>query len=238
MSIPCFIVDDQRHGIADVATQIKKFPELRLVGTETDSYTALNKIMSGAIKVDILFLDIEMPDISGTDFCEHIGDRAVVIFVTGYTDFALEAFKLGAIDYIMKPIKSIDFLNAIQKAKDKLIAREKLAVYGQEDKFIFLKLSPRHVIKQKLKDLIYVSVDDKYISLHAGAPKPLTIQKSLSDMEAILPRDMFLRVHKSHIVNLAYIDSIVGNRINMTGNFVLEIGSSYMSSVYSRFDSI
>jgi len=238
MSINCFVVDDERHGIEGVVNLIEKLPELNLIGTETDPVAALNKILSGIIKVDILFLDIDMETLSGFEFSQHIGKRAVIIFVTGHTNFALQALKSGAADYLTKPIIASDFIRAINNAKEKLIARERLFGPSKEDGFIFLKLSPRNIIQVKLMDLIYISANDKYIDLHTGKTKPIMIKKSLLELEQVLPHEMFMRVHKSHIINVSYIDSLVGNKINMRGAPVLEIGSTYLNAVYSRFESI
>jgi two-component system LytT family response regulator len=238
MSIACYIVDDQQPGIDAVAAEIKKNPNLKLVDSDTDPYLALNKILLGIVKVDLLFVDMEMGDLSGRKFVEHLGDILPFIFVTGYEKFALEAFRLGAVDYLTKPVRSDEFTKAIKKAMEKLAGREKLAIIGQAERCIFLRFSPRNVLKQKLSEIAFIHVVDQYLEFHIGQAKPLILRKSLSDMESILPKDMFLRVHRSTIINVNFMESMVNNKINMAGGLVVDIGSNYMDAVYSHFDFV
>ncbi|WP_316835015.1 LytTR family DNA-binding domain-containing protein [Pedobacter nutrimenti] len=233
--IRVLVVDDEKHGIDAVVKMVKRIPDLKLVGKETDPIAALNKIVSGALQVDIVFLDIGMEEMSGEEFCKRQGNRAVVIFVTGHTDYALTAFRLGAVDYLTKPIQVGDFIDAVNKAKEKLIAREKMSVFGHQQRCTFIKLSPKNILGVELNELIYVKSDDKYIYLQIGKAKPLMIKKAISYMEAILPPDMFLRIHQSCLVNMTYVKDIVANRLILKDGQVLEIGSTYINDVYSRF---
>jgi DNA-binding LytR/AlgR family response regulator len=238
MSIRVYIVDDDPIAIQGMVMLIRRIPELYLVGTETDPVAALSKILSGVIKADIIFLDIDMPDLGGLEMSRQIAGNAVIIFVTGHAKYALEAYATDAADFLTKPPEFAELLRAIKKAKEKLVAREKLAVQASFEQSIFVKLSPRNMVKIRLKELIYIEVDDKYLKLHLQEGKPLSIKKSLTYTEEILPKNLFLRISKSCIVNLDRILSIVGNRIVMDAAPVLEIGSSYMEEVYSRYDAL
>lgn len=237
MSIRVLVVDDELHGIEGVTTLVRRVPELDLVGFETDPLTALNKIVSGIISVDLLFLDVDMPDMNGLKMSELLGDKVLIIFVTSYSHYAVDAFGPSAVDFLTKPIDPVKFMKAVQRARDRLAIKPSL-IQQTDQRYIFVNLSPRNIIKVKLESIVYIKSKDKELELHIGEKKPLIVKKALNSMVEILPADRFMRIHKSHIVNLDYITGIVGNQINLENSIVLVIGSTYIDAVYARFKSI
>lgn len=238
MSLAVYIIDDEELSINGLIRLINKIPELYVLGSETDPVLALSKITSGIIEPDIILLDIDMPDLDGLEVERQLNGQAAIIFVTGHTDYALPAYKTDAADFLTKPIELADLMRAIRKAKEKLIARERIAAASGRERSIFVKLSPRNMVRIMLDDLIYIEVDDKYLKLHLQKGKPLSIKKSLTYAENLLPKDLFIRISKSYIVNLNRIRSIVGNQVIMDEAPVLEIGSTYMEKVYFRYNTL
>lgn len=237
MSLRVLVVDDEEHGANAAAKMVKKIPDLKLVGKVTKPMEALNLITTGKLNVDIILLDIGMEELSGDEFAKLIGNRAVIIFITGYPDYALKAFRLDAVDYLLKPIQVGDFIEAINKARQKILARSKMFIFGHEEKSIFIKLSPTNIHGVALNDLKYLESDNKVVYLHMNSKdgKAVMISRTLSYMEDTLPKDMFLRIHQSYIVNMTFVKEIVGNKILFKDGKSLEIGSTYMSIVYSMF---
>ncbi|UOE51340.1 LytTR family DNA-binding domain-containing protein [Mucilaginibacter sp. SMC90] len=237
MSLRVLIVDDELHGVNAAAKMVRMIPDLKLVAKLTSPMEALNLISSGKLHVDIILLDIGMEELPGDEFARIIGARAVVIFITGFTDYALKAFRLDAVDYLVKPLNAGDFMDAINKARQKLRALNRIAIFGHEQKSIFIKVSPTSIVEFALNDLKYIESDDKVVYLHlVSKEKPVMIMRKLGYMEDTLPKDIFLRIHQSYIVNMTFVKAISGNKLLFKdGKDNLEIGSTYMQIVYSMF---
>lgn len=238
MSLSCYIIDDQKYSIDNLSRLVKRTVGLELIGSDTDSLMAVNKLLTGHVKADIVFLDIDMPELDGLKLSEMIGNLAAIVFVTSHPQYALKAFATNAVAYLTKPIDPAAFVKAVEKAKHYRLTIDSQQASQRMAGSIFLKLTPRNVIKLNLDEVVFIKANDKYIDIHLKAAKPLMIKKPLSDMETIMPKEKFIRVHKSHIVNLDYVTSMVGNRIVIADGPVLEIGPSYLEAVYSRFDSV
>ncbi len=237
MSISVCIVDDDELSLRDIETALRKVPELVITATETEPIVAVSKILSGAINVDIVFTDLEMPDITGIELCKQIGNRAVTIFVTNHPGFALDAYDTDAADFLTKPINPKYLIRALQKAKEKLLARSKLFQPSAE-KFIFLKLSHRNVSRIHLNDILYVDVDGKQINLHVLNQKPIPLKRSLNAIAEQLPTDLFMKISKSCIVNVNRISSIVHNQLVLDTGSIHTVGSTFLNEVYARYDSL
>jgi len=236
MKYNCFIVDDHKHDIDSIARWIAKMPDLVLVGFDTDPVVALNRLNSGTVPADIILLDIDMPDIGGIRFAREIGKRAIVIFITGHQEHALDAYGTEAVDYLLKPVDPALFLRAINRAKDRLQARTAEAVGTVAKDYIFIKLDSRNITQVELGNLVWIKSDNKYLDLHILGAKTLTINRSLNKTELALPADRFVRIHKSYIVNLKFVANIVGNRVILKDGQLLDIGSTYMETFYARLD--
>lgn len=237
MNPAVYIVDDEEYSINGLKALIARMPNLNLAGFDTDPLIVLNKIVSGTVKVDILFADIDMPDLNGLKLAELLGDRVLIIFVTGHSNYAVDAFGPSVIDFLTKPVNPEKFMRAVQRAIDRL-SQKQIKTVTRPNSHIFLRISNRNIVKVKLADIVCVKGSDKYIEVFLNDAKPLLIKKTLSELLTVLPAEQFMRIHKSHIVNLDYVTGVVGNMVNLEKATSLEIGSTYMNAVYSRFDSV
>ncbi|MCF3109614.1 LytTR family DNA-binding domain-containing protein [Niabella sp. CC-SYL272] len=236
MKISCYIVDDQPHVIDMLSYYVRGTEGLELIGSERNPICAINKIFSGVVQPDILFLDIDMPDMDGLELSRQVGDRAVVIFITGHSEHALEAFDIGAADYLLKPPSMNSFLRAVDRAKERLKQRQPPELLSD---FIFVRLDSRNLTKVQLNDIERITVNDKYVYLFlVGNKKPLIINNSLNHIEAALPAHLFVRIQKSCMVNLTHVQSVVANRVIMNDGTIVEVARRFLQNFYARLNAI
>ena len=206
--INCLAVDDEPPALDVLKKYISSVQSLELVGTCADAVEALNFIRQHS--VDLLFLDIQMPQILGTDFLRTLKKPPKVIFTTAFRKFAIEGFELDAVDYLLKPISFERFLKAVNKVMDASL-NGTLSVGNEQqnkasaDPYIYLR-SDRKMIKVALSDILYIESLKDYIKVIATSGTVITKQ-SISSIEETLPKDMFIRIHRSFIVALNKIES-------------------------------
>lgn len=228
----CYIVDDQQHGIVNLSRKILKTPGLELVGSETDPVIAVNKILSGVVQTDVVFADVDMPDLNGLDLARSIQGKAFIIFVTGHPDFALDAIDIGAVDYLLKPVSTVHFLRAIERVRERAANRFKTGIKSVDH--IYIKNNSR-LTRIFLNDLMWIQGNNKYVNLYFNDIKPLILVSStLTHLESILPLDTFVRIHKSHIINLNYVLSITNATVTLKNKTRLDIGPAYQDGFYKR----
>ncbi|HEY1111992.1 MAG TPA: LytTR family DNA-binding domain-containing protein [Chitinophagaceae bacterium] len=225
--ISCIIVDDEQHAIDILVHYIGQTPQLQLVGATTNPLEALKMVADQ--KVDLVFLDIQMPELSGIDFIKALGGRSKVILTTAYSEFALEGYELDVVDYLLKPIRLPRFLQAVQKAAG-LIKESAPAAPAKEsdDDYIFVKTESKgKLLKINLAEIDYIEGMKNYVAVHRGGQKTL-VYTSMKELEDHLPRQQFMRVHKSYIIPLARITGIEGNMLSLKGvPEKILIGESY-----------
>jgi DNA-binding LytR/AlgR family response regulator len=225
--IHCIIVDDEQHAIDILVHYIQQTPYLKLVGTTTNPIEALQMVATQ--KIDLVFLDIQMPELSGIDFIKAINGKARVILTTAYSEFALEGYELDVIDYLLKPIRLPRFLTAVQKVVKTMneggTEEEK---EDPEDDYIFVKTESKgKLLKINLADIDYIEGMKNYVAIYRAGQKTL-VYTNMKDIEARLPHKQFLRVHKSFIIPISRITGIEGNRLHLKGvNSEILIGESY-----------
>ena len=228
MMINCIIVDDEQHAIDILMHYVNQTPYLHLVGSTTNPVEGLQLIASQ--KIDLVFLDIQMPELSGIDFIKAIKGKCKVILTTAYSEFALEGYELEVTDYLLKPIRFPRFLSAVQKVT-KLI-NETVSEPPGEDDYIFVKTESKgKLLKINLCDIDYIEGMKNYVAIHRGSQKTL-VYTNMKDIEARLPHRQFLRVHKSFIIPIQKITGIEGNHLklkNITSEIV--IGESYKAEL-------
>ena len=212
--INCIIVDDEPHAIEVLAHYVKQTPHLHLVASFTNPIEALQLL--GQQKIDLVFLDIQMPEISGIDFIKAIQGKSKVILTTAYSEFALEGYDLYVVDYLLKPIRFPRFLVAVQKAVEQLHANE---IPSQpeaiEDDYIFVKTESKgKLLKINLADIDFIESMKNYVAIHRGGQKTL-VYTSMKELEERLPKKQFLRVHKSFIIPISRITGIEGNLVRL-----------------------
>ncbi len=200
---------------------------MHLAGSTTNPIEALQ--MVGAEKVDLVFLDIQMPELTGIDFIKAINGKVKVILTTAYSEFALEGFDLDVVDYLLKPIRLPRFLAAVQKAVKELSEGEKVTAEGD---YIFVKTEAKgKLLKINLDEIDYVEGMKNYVAIHRGGQKTL-VYTSMKELEEHLPRRQFIRVHKSYIIPVARITGIEGNLLrlkNVTAE--IQIGDNYKADL-------
>ena len=210
--INCIIVDDEQHAIDILEHYTRQTPELKLLGSFTNSVEALHYIQNNP--VDLAFLDIQMPDLTGIDLIKAIKGKCRVVLTTAYSEFALEGYDLYVVDYLLKPIRLPRFLAAVQKAKDQLQASGG-PDSGPVPGYIFVKTESKgKLIKINLADIDYIESMKDYVAIHRGASRTLVLI-TMKKLEESLPKKDFIRVHKSFIVPIAKITGIEGNLIRL-----------------------
>lgn len=225
MKINVIAIDDEPLALELISTYIKKTPDLNLRGLFDNPMNSL-EVITGE-KIDIIFLDIQMPDITGTRFSRLLPPGPRVIFTTAHEQYALEGFKLEAIDYLLKPFSYEEFTVAVNKAR-RLFELESNAA-GQvsaNEEFLFIK-SEYKIRRINFSDILYIESMKDYVKIYSvSEPKPLLSISSMKAMELKLPEGRFMRVHRSYIVNLEHVNTIERNRI-IFGKERIPVGDQY-----------
>ena len=220
----CLLVDDEPLALRLLASFVARVPGLVLVGTCRSALEAHAVLRREP--VDLLFLDIQMPDLTGVEFVRSVRPEAQVVFTTAYENYAVEGFALNALDYLLKPIAFDRFLQAVHKAEERRATRPDPAPAPVADDFLFIK-ADYHSQRVALRDIRYLEGLKDYVKLYTtAAPRPLLTLNSLKAFEERLPAADFVRVHRSYIVALGHIDSIRKNRIYL-GEAVIPVSDSY-----------
>lgn len=226
----CIIVDDEPLAQKVMEDYIAMIPFLTLKGKCSSAFQAFDILRSE--QIDLIFLDIHMPNVSGIDFINSIQNKPYFIFTTAYSEHALEGFNLNATDYLLKPIPFERFLKAVNKAYDiytlknnKVEPKPEVQETKQLDNFILVK-SDYQTQRVDLQNVTYIEGLKDYVKIYLVSGKPVTTLNSLKNMADKLPQNMFVRVHKSYIVALNKINSIVRNRIVINDKWI-PIGDNY-----------
>ena len=230
--ITCIIVDDEQHAIDILVHYVKQTPYINLVGTTTNPLEALQIVNTQ--QVDLVFLDVQMPELSGIDFVKAINGKCKIILTTAYSEFALEGFDLDVVDYLLKPIRLPRFLQAVQKAINliKDAAAQHAVLENEEDDYLFVKTESKgKLLKINLADIDYIEGMKNYVAIYRTGQKTL-VYTSLKEMEERLPQKRFMRVHKSFIIPIGKIIGIEGNILRLQ-NVQAEvlIGESYKNDL-------
>lgn len=227
--IKAIIVDDEPLALEVLETYIQQLPNMTLVAKCENAFQANEALKNGG--VDLMFLDIQMPQLSGIDFLKTLSNPPAVIFTTAYPDYAVEGFELNAVDYLLKPISLERFLKAVNKVSEKLNAKksdhEDVAPDEQEDYF-FVKADKKFV-KVHFDDILYIEGLKDYVIIRHETGRIITLQ-TMKSLEDRLPDTKFRRIHRSYIVNIRKMNAIVGNMVELTEGGKLKqlpIGKNY-----------
>ncbi|HEX2968501.1 MAG TPA: LytTR family DNA-binding domain-containing protein [Bacteroidales bacterium] len=233
-AISTIAVDDEPLALELVAGYIEKTPGLKLEGKFDNPLDASEFIIENDI--DLIFLDIQMPDLSGIEFARLIEKDIKVVFTTAYEKYALEGYKLDVVDYLMKPFSYEEFLGAVNKAR-KLLNLEQQAASGVEanNQFLFLK-SDYKIRRINFSDILYIEGLKDYVKVFIqNNPKPILSLTTLKLIETKLPPEKFMRVHRSYIVNLDRIETIDRSRI-VFGKEYIPVGDQYKEKFQDFLD--
>ncbi|MDO4164218.1 MAG: LytTR family DNA-binding domain-containing protein [Bacteroides sp.] len=221
--INCIAIDDEPLALAQLTGYISRVPFLNLVASCQDAFEAM-KVLSSE-KIDLLFLDINMPDLNGMEFVRSLSEKPLVIFTTAYSEYAVDGFKVEAVDYLLKPFSFQDLLAAASKAARRL-DRESAVSDEVIDDALFVKNDYR-VTRVRLADIKYIEGMSEYVRIYVeNEEKPLMPLLSMKRLEEMLPASQFMRVHRSYIVNLKKITEISRLRI-VFGETYIPIGDIY-----------
>ncbi len=211
MSINCIIIDDEPLARKGLKEYVADVDFLNLTGEFDNPLKATELIAAG--EVQLLFLDIQMPKITGLDFFKTLQHPPPVIFTTAYPQYALEGFEVNALDYLVKPVSFARFLAAALKAKEYYEVREKNLTGDTAADHFFIKADNK-LVRVSYDDILYVEALQNYVTIHTTARKYMTYL-TFKSVEDYLPADKFLKVHKSYIVAASKIDSIEGNDLRI-----------------------
>lgn len=222
----CLIIDDEPLALQLLEDFVNKTPYLKLAGKFEEPLLALSVLETE--KIDLLFLDIRMPDISGIDFYRSLAKKPQVIFTTAYSEFAIDGFELKAMDYLMKPISFEKFITACNRVKDFI------EIKNQKDKakeFFFINVSHK-LHKIFYDDILYLEGYKDYTKVHLiSSPNPLLILHNLKYFEDLLDNNEFIRIHRSYIVSLRKINTASRKSVTINNNS-LPVSDNYRDSFF------
>ncbi len=211
----CIAIDDEPFALKLIEEYCAKIPQIDLVDTYHSSLQAKEKIPQ--LKPDLVFLDINMPDLSGIDLFEHIPEDTRVIFTTAYDEFAVVSYRLNALDYLLKPFNFEDFLSSINKAKAYFDLRDLAAKTPQTSGHIFVK-SKHSLVKIILDELLFIENLKDYVRFYLKDGSKVMSLMSLKSLEEKLPEERFIKVHRSYIIGVSHITSIQKKAITINNH--------------------
>lgn len=237
--IKTLIIDDEPLALQQLATYVSKVPFLTLVG-ECQSALEARDIIDTE-RVDVIFIDINMPDLNGMDFVQSLVAPPLVVFTTAYSEYAIDGYKVNAVDYLLKPFDLDDFRRAALRVKEHYEHNNMLSTPHTTDtesesepeltdENIFLKTEHK-VVRVKIADIRYIEGMSEYLKVHIeGQPRPIIMLLAMKRMEERLPSN-FLRIHRSYIVNMSHVMEVTKNRIVMDADTYLPIGDMYKDAL-------
>lgn len=234
--IRCIIVDDEPLAVAQMEKYVERVPFLENVGSCSSAAEAMEVLSNG--NVDVMFVDISMPDISGMQLVRSLSNPPMVVFTTAYSEYAVEGFKVDAVDYLLKPIGFDDFLRAAGRVKDMYTLRnvQQGSETAQEARCVdslFVK-SDYRIIRVPINTIMYVESMSEYVRIFVeGQTKPVISLLSMKKVEEALPAEMFMRVHRSYLVNLNKIKEVSKMRIVYDNNVYIPIGDMYKDAFFA-----
>ena len=220
--IRCLAIDDEPLALQQIAAYINKVPFLELAA-QCQSALEARQFLSDD-RVDAIFCDINMPDLNGMDFVKSLTAPPLVVFTTAYSEYAIEGFKVNAVDYLLKPFGMQEFMRAANRLQERLAIPA--SAPAETDDTLFLKTDYR-IVKVNIPDIRYVEAMSEYLKVWIeGEAKPIITLLSMKKMEERLP-DNFMRIHRSYIINLDKIQEVNKNRVIMDADTYLPIGDLY-----------
>lgn len=229
MILRCAIVDDEPLALGLLESYVRKTPFLQLAGSYSSAVQAMQELPEQ--KVDVLFLDIQMPELNGLEYSKTVDSRTRIIFTTAFDQYAIDGYRVNALDYLLKPISYADFL----QAADKALKWFELTQKTEEKTSIFVK-SDYKLVQIELKSILYIEGLKDYIKIYTEeSPKPILSLMSMKAMEELLPSNRFMRVHRSFIVQKDKIKIVDRGRIVFDKTYI-PISDSYKQNFQEFLD--
>jgi two-component system LytT family response regulator len=226
MPLKCIAIDDEPLALELIKNYAAKFPELELLHTFDDAISGAEFIRS--IPVDLLFVDINMPDITGLDLVRSLEEKPIIIFTTAHKKFAIDGFELDALDYLLKPISFARFSKAVAKAVE--YARYKIKAENETAESLFV-YSEYRLIKIPLNEIEYIESLEDYIRIHLVNAKTILTLMPLKKALEKLPADKFKRIHRSYVVAVDKVNSVLNRKVRLTSSAELPVSDSYSNFI-------
>ena len=247
MTMRCIAIDDEPLALRQISAYISKIPFLELQATFRSAVVAQEWLQEN--EVDLIFVDINMPDMSGVEFVQSLDAKAMVIFTTAYAEYAIEGYKLSAIDYLLKPFGLKDITRASEKALSlyelvqfqrnaQIEQKESEEVEAESEKDLLSVYADRKTHLVKMSNIVYVESAGEYVRLHLADGTNLVTLFRLKNMEASLQSSQFMRVHRSYIINLTYVTGFTKGRVFLSNEEYVPIGENYKEQFISYMDSV
>jgi two-component system, LytTR family, response regulator len=232
----CIIIDDEQHAIDVLEHYVRQIPDLQLLASFTNPLEALQFL--NKTPADLLFLDIQMPGISGIDLIRTIPNRTKTILTTAYSEFVTEGFELEVADYLLKPVPFPRFLKAVQRVQQAIntnSGKEPAETVEPADDYFFVKTELKgKILKINFRDIDYIEGEKNYVAIYHAGIKTMALL-NMKDLEDRLPARYFMRIHRSYIIPLEKIVAIEGNTVSLRG--IMEkilLGDTYRAAFLER----
>jgi len=233
MAVKCMIIDDEPLAIRVLENHIEKIPWLDIIFTSTDPVAAIEQVKKKHI--DLIFLDIQMPELNGLELIQSLASNPAVIFTTAYRQFAADAYDLDGLDYLVKPIAFPRFLKAVNKFVDRFGGNQDLPLInigaGSESHSFFIKHG-HEMVRIEVKDILYIESLKDYVQIFLP-DKKFIYKARISNLEEELQDDQFLRIHKSYLIPMDKITAVSPTHVRL-GEKEIPIGRTYKAVVYKR----
>ena len=233
--IKCIAIDDEPLALRKIKSYIERLPQLELRSLCSSASEAQKALQSEG--VDLIFVDINMPDMSGIDFVKGLQSAPMIIFTTAYSEYAIEGFRLDAVDYLLKPFSFDDFERAVGKAvslfelkqlRDSQQGSAETTPAAESDSNDYISIRADYKVSLvRYSDIIFIESVGEYVRLHLTNASPITTLFRLKNMETALPSDRFMRVHRSYIVNLEHIAAYARGRVYLDNEEYVPISGNY-----------
>lgn len=233
--INCIAIDDEPLALRQLTGYINKIAYLNFLKGFNSAVKALEFIQENHI--DLMFVDINMPDLTGMEFVKSLANPPKIIFTTAYREYAVEGFQVDAADYLVKPISFPQFLKAVEKTNKRYFSKpEEVNTAKHDEQFLFIK-SEYKILRINLNDILYIEGMRDYVRIHLQNEKPVMALLSMSKIMENLPQKQFMRVHRSFIVNLHKIHTVERKRIVFNGNVYIPISDQYKDDFQHFLDN-
>lgn len=231
MTLNCAIIDDEPLAVELLSGYVKRTPFLNLTGGYNSAVSAIKALRESP--VDILFLDIQMPDLSGLEFAKILPKETRIVFTTAFSEYALEGYDINALGYLLKPISYEKFIKVAQKGLEWFTRESKLDSF-RNDRFMFVK-SDYKLVRVKLDDILYVEGLKDYVRIYLENGEKIMSLMNMKTLEDFLPRPEFMRSHRSYIVHMSKVNQIDRMRF-VFGDIYVPISDSYKDSISDVID--
>ncbi len=234
MKLKCLAIDDEPLALKQISAYINRTPNLELVdavSSAMDAYKTLD-----TFKIDLVFCDINMPELNGMDFVKSLQNKPGIIFTTAYSQYAIEGYKVDAIDYLLKPIGYDSFLASVERAKKRLEVKSEIGEkLEQKGGYLFIK-SEYKIVRINLNNIKYIEGQREYLRIYLTEGKPVMTLLSFTKIEDKLPKEKFMRIHRSYIVNLDEITMIERMRIVFDNDLRIPVSDQYKEEFQKYLD--